>query len=290
MSQAAFTDPLEMPDELDFYDNYQLSPRQRLVAQMRKLYINLVNQFLSLPLWQRALLVCAAMCCGTIGLLLLIFHNKIFHWLVEVSNDLHDKKSTQFILGCLIFIVGFPPLIGYSFLSTSTGLIYGVSLHGWLILSIASVTGSIVSFTVFQKLLKSKAEELVHSNKRFEAFSSILRENSGYWFLALLRLCPFPYSLTNGAIAGVHGITIRNFAIANIITTPKLFIYLFVGSKLKNIGETKSTNEKILDILSIIFTGVVFTVTAWLLYFKTQQRYQMLNTQQPDDDLEQFEL
>lgn len=290
MSQPAFSDPLEMPDELDFYDNYQLSPRQRLMTQIKKFYVNLLNQFLSLPLWQRIVLIFAGLCCGTIGLLLLVFHNKIFNWLVTVSNELHDKKSTQFILGCLIFVVGFPPLIGYSFLSTSTGLIYGVSWHGWLILSISSVCGSIASFTVFKNILKSRAEQLVHTNKRFEAFASILKENNGYWFLALLRLCPFPYSLTNGAIAGVHGITIKNFAIANLITTPKLFIYLFVGSKLKNIGETKSSSEKIFDILSIVFTGVVFTMTAWLLYFKTQQRYQLLSTQEVDEDLDQFEI
>nr|CAI6607374.1 AIF_HP1_G0030750.mRNA.1.CDS.1 [Saccharomyces cerevisiae] len=74
-------------------------------------------------------------------------------------------------------------------------------------------------------------------NGLFEALASrcyLPMIKNSYWILALLRLCPFPYSLTNGAIAGVYGISVRNFSIANIITTPKLFIYLFMRVFFRN--------------------------------------------------------
>lgn len=263
-------------EDPQFLDMYHLTPRQRLVYGAKKVMYYFSNQFTELPLWQKLLVSVAGVCFLILGIVLLVFHNSILEYLVDTSNELRMKKTTQFILGMLIFIVGFPPLIGFSFLSTSTGLIYGVSFQGWFILAFSSVTGSIASFALFQNLLKSRAEKLVHMNKRFEAFSSILQENSSYWILALLRLCPFPYSLTNGAIAGVYGISLKNFALANLITTPKMFIYLFIGSRIKSLGETKSTGAKLFDIFSILITFLVLTLTAWLLYFKTQKRYHEL--------------
>lgn len=281
-------DDLEMSlenDNPDFLDIYHLTPRQRLMYTVKKVLYHLSNQFFKLPLWQRIIVTVTTVLFLILGIMFLIFHKTILNSLVETSNNLREKTSTQFVLGLLIFTVAFPPLIGFSFLSTSTGLIYGVSLHGWLLLSISSVTGCIASFYVFQNILKSRAQRLVHSNKRFEAFASILQENNSYLILALFRLCPFPYSLTNGAIAGVYGVSLRNFAIANFITTPKMFIYLFIGSRIKNLGETKSTGEKMLDLFSILFTLTVLFFTAWLLYFKTQNKYRELinkqNQEQP---------
>ena len=108
--------------------------------------------------------------------------------------------------------------------------------------------------------------------------------------MALLRLCPFPYSLTNGAMAAVYGLPTKNFAIAQLITTPKLLIYLFVGSRIKNIGETNSTSSKIINLLSIVVTMAVLTITAWVLYLKMQKKYAELqrNNEQlnsnPNDD------
>lgn len=267
-------------DNPDFLDTYHLTPRQRLIYTTKKVIYNLSNQFFELALWQRIIVIFATLLFLILGVMFLIFHKTILKSFAETSNELKEKSSTQFILGLLIFTVAFPPLIGFTFLSTSTGLIYGVSLHGWLLLSISSVSGCIASFYVFQNLLKSRAQKLVHSNKRFEAFASILQENNSYLILALFRLCPFPYSLTNGAIAGVYGVSLKNFAIANLITTPKMFIYLFIGSRIKSLGETKSTSEKIFDLFSILFTLVVLFLTAWVLYFKTQNKYRELINKQ----------
>lgn len=281
-------DDLEMnfgSDNADFLDVYHMTPRQRLVYTLKRVIYHISNQYADLAPWQRILVILAGVCFITLGVVFLIFHKRILQYLVETANVLREKSSTQFILGLLIFIVGFPPLIGFSFLSTSTGLIYGVSFLGWIILSFSSVTGSIASFYVFQNLFRARAEKLVHSNKRFEAFASILQENNSYWILALLRLCPFPYSLTNGAIAGVYGISLKNFAMANVITTPKMFIYLFIGSRVKSLGESKSTGEKVFDVLSILFTLLVLTLTAWLLYFKTQKRYHELKNKQNQQTL-----
>lgn len=267
-----FNDEMDVNDD-DFLDIYNMSPRERLMHTFRKNAQKVQLYFYSLRVWQQILIILFGIMVMIMGVLLLVFHNTILHKVVVTSNDLREKMSTHFILIVLIFFVAFPPMIGYSLLSTTTGLIYGVSFEGWITLAFGSVTGSIVSFIVFKTILHSRAEKLVHLNKRFEALASILQENNSYWILALLRLCPFPYSLTNGAIAGVYGISVRNFTIANILTTPKLFIYLFIGSRIKSLAESESTGSRVFDLLSIFVTLIILTLTAWLLYFKTKKRY-----------------
>lgn len=266
-------------DDTNYLNLYNMTPRERLIHTAKRTVYHLVDHFNSLPVWQRVLTVLFGLCVCVLGLLMLIFHKKVLAKLLEMSQDLRANKSTNFILIALIFFVGFPPMIGYSFLSTATGLIYGVSFHGFIVLAIGSIAGSVASFYVFKNLLHTRAEQLVHMNKRFEALASILQEDNSYWMLGLLRLCPFPYSLTNGAIAGIYGISVKNFTIANIITTPKLLIYLFIGSRVRSLAENSSTGSKIFDIVSILVTLLIFTITAWLLYFKTKQRYQELKTQ-----------
>lgn len=267
-----FNNEVDVNDN-DFLDIYNMSPRERLMYSFRKNTQKLQFFFQSLRLWQQILIVLFGIMVMIMGVLLLVFHSTILHKVVVTSNELKEKMSTHFILIVLVFFVAFPPMIGYSLLSTTTGLIYGVSFEGWITLAFGSVTGSIVSFIVFKTILHSRAEKLVHLNKRFEALASILQENNSYWILALLRLCPFPYSLTNGAIAGVYGISVRNFSIANILTTPKLFIYLFIGSRIKSLAESESTGSRVFDVVSILVTLIILSLTAWLLYFKTKKRY-----------------
>ncbi|GCE98360.1 Tlg2-vesicle protein [Zygosaccharomyces mellis] len=260
-------------EEDDFLDIYDLTPRQRLVRHFKRTLFKLMNHYTLLPAWQKVVAIIGGLCALILGILLVVFHTPMLRWLVHTSEELKSQKKTAFVLILLLFCVSFPPLIGFSFLSTSTGLIYGVSFEGWMILTVGSVAGSIASFAIFQTLLRSRAEQLVHTSPRFEAFAAILRENHSYWILALLRLCPFPYSLTNGAVAAVHGLSIRNFSIAQVIASPKLLVYLFIGSRVKNIGESDSTGSKLFDLVSILVTGLLLTFTAWILYFKTRNKY-----------------
>lgn len=280
----------EDEEEEDFLNIYNLNPRQRLLYNIRRLGLRLLNEYLALPAWQRYMLILLTILFGALAIVLLVCHQRILRHLVEISDELKEQNTTIIVLVGLLFTVAFPPLIGYSLLSTSTGLLYGVSLKGWFILAVGSIAGSTASFALFKNVLHSRAEKLVHMNRRFEAFASIFQENSSYWLLALLRLCPFPYSLTNGAIAGVYGVSLRNFFIANVMTSPKLVLYLFVGSRVRNLGENTSLKSHIIDITSIMITFILLTLTAWLLYFKTKQRYDQIKRTEdqnlPEPDFE----
>lgn len=263
------------------------SSSEKLIDTVKEHVNQMYKHFKSLNTLHQTILVLLGLASGIFGILLLVFHNSILHKLVEISNTLRTKNSTQFIIFWALFIISFPPMLGYSFTSTATGLIYGVSFHGWIILASGTILGSISAFVVFQKILIERSKHLIKMNKKFEAFAMILQQNNSYWFLALFRLCPFPYSLTNGALASIYGVSVKNFAIANIITSPKLVMYLFIGSRIKHLGDDSNTgNSKLFDICSIFITVFILSLTAWVLYNKTQQKYLQLQNASEEANME----
>ncbi|KAL6950816.1 hypothetical protein ACO0QE_000098 [Hanseniaspora vineae] len=284
MGQNVFEDDI---DDTDFFfnnndnNNRERSPNgtnfQLYYKLKHNLYTKNVKRFKKLRLWQKIILIILLVLFLSFVLTFVVMHKKILEYLVETSNELYLKWYTSWVLFVLLYIVAFPPMIGYSLLSTSVGMIYGVSFYGWVLLASGTILGSISSFYIFKKFLHNQAENLVHSNRKFEAIASVLQENNSYILLALVRLCPFPYSLTNGALAGIYGIQLRNFVIANCIVSPKLVLYLFIGSRFKNLGEEDNPN-KWFDLMSIVFALSVLSVTAGVLYSKTRKRYRELQS------------
>lgn len=207
---------------------------------------------------------------------MVVFHEPLLDMIVDYSDKWSHIPWMPFALGSALFVISFPPIIGFSFVNTVIGVLYGISFKGWLTIAIGSISGSVASFLVFRYYLHTRAQALISSNKKLYAFSSVLRDNNSFWILALIRVCPFPYSLTNGALAAVPGITITNFALGSIISSPKLVMYLFIGTKIKDIGQTRDPMSRFVDIASIVLTMVALTLTGWLLFTRTTKRLQEL--------------
>ncbi|CAI5760569.1 unnamed protein product [Candida verbasci] len=151
-------------------------------------------------------------------------------------------------------------------------MIYGCPA-GWPILALASISGSLVSFIIFKYLLTKKAQYLISINDKFKAFSEILKDDTNSLILLILiRLCPLPYSLSNGALAAIPDLKILNFFLASLITSPKLLIHLFIGWKLKELGSEKTTSSRIVDIVSIVITISAASLATYLIYVKMQQK------------------
>ncbi|SCV06197.1 LANO_0H24234g1_1 [Lachancea nothofagi CBS 11611] len=267
----------------DFLDIYTMNPRQRMLHQLRKIRNKAIDYFQKLSTLKKILVILAVLLQLTLTIVILIFHNQILKAMITASNELRARWYTPLIFMALVFAVSFPPLIGFSMLSIMVGIIYGISFLGWFILFTGSVGGSISAFVLFKTLLRSQAERLVHANAKFEALTSTLQDDDSYWMLSLIRLCPFPYSFTNGAIAGIYGVSLRNFSLASALTSPKLLMYLFIGSRLKSMGETSSTSSRLFDIGSIIVTGLILALTTWILYTRARKRYLELQRNQSLD-------
>lgn len=230
---------------------------------------------------QRVLAGLLLIAINVLGLLFLIFNEKIFGFLEPYAERWKHTTGGWTILWALTFMTAFPPLIGYSTCGTLAGFVYGVG-EGWLIYASATVAGSFCSFIVSRTLLRKYVERMVANDKRFAALTLTLKED-GLKLICMIRLCPLPYSLSNGAMSTFPTVEPSAYALATALISPKLLIHVFIGSRLANIAKDKgdmSAGTKALNWFSIIFFGLLGAFVGWFIYRKTMQRARDLEAEE----------
>lgn len=208
---------------------------------------------------------------GFLGLGILIWHQSLIAWLVGFASTVHDTPFAWVGLFVAICIISFPPLIGYSMLGTFSGMAYGFP-GGWPLLASATIVGSTLSFLVVSRKFAGYARHLAQTNTKFAALTQTMEKDS-FALLWMIRLCPLPYSLSNGALASIPSITPKSFAIATAITSPKLLVHVFVGDRLARLGQgEKDWTSRLVDFLSIGIAVSAGAITAYIVYTRTLQR------------------
>lgn len=231
----------------------------------------------------RAFAFVGAFLAACLVILIILFHAYLIKLLINLADAWQKLLYGPYLLFTLIFMVGFPPLLGFSSLSMLCGMVYGL-VNGWLLLATASVTGSFASFLVFRYLLRERSKAMLNSNEVFRAFAETLKQDQSLLLLILIRLCPFPYSLSNGALAAVPELSPLTYFMASVITSPKLFAHIFVGHQLKDIGDdANTTTKRIVDAITIIITGIASATTTYVIYHKMQNRLEQYHNNGYED-------
>ena len=99
----------------------------------------------------------------------------------------------------------------------------------------------------------------------------------------MVRLCPLPYSLSNGAIATIPTVHWFRFMLATAVAAPKLFIHIFIGSRIATIAEEggeMSGKDKALNYFGIALGAVIGIVTGVVIYRQTKRRAEELEAQE----------
>ena len=106
------------------------------------------------------------------------------------------------------------------------------------------------------------------NDRRFEALSLVLKHD-GLKLLVMIRLCPLPYSISNGAISTFPTVSTWTFALATAAATPKLFGAIFIGSRLAVIaksGEKMDAATKAINWISIVLGVILGGLTGLIIY------------------------
>ena len=141
-------------------------------------------------------------------------------------------------------------------------------IYSWFIVASATVIGSLCSFIVSRTVLSRFVHRLVANDKRFAAFSLVLKHD-GLKLLVMIRLCPLPYSISNGAMSTIPTVQPLVFALATAIASPKLMIHIFIGSRLAAIaksGEKMDGGTKAINYASIVGGMVLGAATGYFIY------------------------
>lgn len=96
-----------------------------MINAAEELNRRIVKTIGKMSLLQRIIAVIALVVLAALGILFLVFNEKIFGWLEPYAEKLKATKGGWLIIWAMIFMSGFPPIIGYSSCLTITGFVYG---------------------------------------------------------------------------------------------------------------------------------------------------------------------
>lgn len=102
---------------------------QRLYALANNFAHQSLRAFHKLTLAQKSLVVLAVALSVAFGIILLIYGEEIFAWLVPVAEKWRQLPGGWAILWLMTVATAFPPVIGYSTCVTVAGFLYGFP-HG----------------------------------------------------------------------------------------------------------------------------------------------------------------
>lgn len=97
----------------------------KLIDDAERLQRKFYRTAKKLSILQKVFAIIALVGLFVVGVLFLVFNEKIFAWLEPVAEKLKESKGGWFIIWALTFMTAFPPVIGYSTCVTTAGFVYG---------------------------------------------------------------------------------------------------------------------------------------------------------------------
>ncbi|KAM0481304.1 hypothetical protein ACHAPX_003408 [Trichoderma viride] len=234
---------------------------------------NLIATYWKLSPLYRAMVILVILIGWTFIILSVLYSEAFFRWLATVSKTWREIPGGWLIAFMLIFVTSVPPIVGYSTANTIAGFVYGFPL-GWPIAASACVIGSLAAFMACRTVLSSQVNRLIGNDHRFVALGQVLRRD-GILYLTGIRFCPLPFSLSNGFLATIPSISPLAFVISTALSTPKLLIHVFIGSRLAFIaeaGDSMTVRDKMFNYASMIIGGAIGAAAGIIIYRRTMAR------------------
>ncbi|KAF9975000.1 hypothetical protein BGZ73_001453 [Actinomortierella ambigua] len=175
----------------------------------------------------------------TILALAIGYRSKLFQLLESFASFIKGLglAGPPIIVGAL-FLVSFPPLIGYSSLVSLSGYVFGF-WQGFLVAYSGALLGSVVCFVLCRKWYKAHVRKLLAKN---QSMKSVIRavEKRGFKMLLLIRLAPYPFNLMNALFSATH-IPFFTYFAGTAVSLVKLALHVYIGSTLSSLIGTPTT-------------------------------------------------
>ncbi|MEI7958855.1 MAG: VTT domain-containing protein [Verrucomicrobiota bacterium] len=163
----------------------------------------------------------------------------MMQWLESYLNGL----STQGPTGAFFFILSFAglsllglPLIPFA---VAGGVLFG--LVGGLSAVIAGSTlGAAIGFLCSRYVARDRVAARLNKNPSFASIDQAIRRE-GWKIVALLRMCPLPFGVSNYAY-GLTNVPFRHYLAATIIgMLPGETVFVFLGATGRRMGDVSSS-------------------------------------------------
>lgn len=115
----------QMARNQSFSGRQEASFQNNLRDSAEKLQRQLVRSFKKLTPLQKVLAVVALIGVAVVGILFLVFNERIFAWLEPIAEKWKNLRGGWVIIWVMTFAAAFPPLLGYSSCVTIAGFVFG---------------------------------------------------------------------------------------------------------------------------------------------------------------------
>lgn len=107
------------------YSSYTATLKTRFLKNAERMHKRAMKTYQQLSPMHRILVGLGILIALVLGILFLVYNERIFGVFAPFAKKWRDITAGWLILWVLIFVVSFPPLIGYSLLLTISGFVYG---------------------------------------------------------------------------------------------------------------------------------------------------------------------
>ncbi|KAH8702039.1 hypothetical protein BGW36DRAFT_356184 [Talaromyces proteolyticus] len=255
--------------------------RDRMINKAEATYRTFRDRWSKMTLKQKLVSSLIGFLSMLAGLAFLFFAGRIFIWLGPVADRWEHAPWAYIVVWLSVILVSFPPMVGWSTIGTVSGFLFGF-WKGWILFTTATIVGSTLSLIVSRTILSSFVHRLLENDKRFAALALTLKYD-GLKLLCMIRLCPLPYSICNGAMSTFPTVKPLSYAIATAAIAPKLMVTAFIGSRIRILSENNeqmSAGSKAINIISIIVTVSIGIGTGIYIYRRTLARAKELEEQE----------
>ncbi|KIM64481.1 hypothetical protein SCLCIDRAFT_1213305 [Scleroderma citrinum Foug A] len=198
-----------------------------------------------------------------IGILVWLYDKQIVHAIQPAVTWMHNLSVGWLIPIAIFFIISFPPLFGHEILAIVVGLVWGV-WAGFGITAAGTLLGEVGNFYAARYFFQSYALKQEQKNIQYACLSKLVRDG-GFKIALIVRYSAVPGHFTT-AIFAVCGMNIFVFIAAAILSMPKQFITVYIGTLLEeNANGTENTRDKILSYVVGGVTAIVTIAAMWYI-------------------------
>ncbi|KZS97758.1 Golgi apparatus membrane protein TVP38 [Sistotremastrum niveocremeum HHB9708] len=284
---------MQLPDD-DSESRTRLGARVAAVFKSVYRYaLSLRTRFLGLPLAAKCIIALFVLInVGLISLIIYVTPAGLAQILYDTAQRIKDAPFGWLGIVGFMIVTSFPPLIGYSTTVSVCGFAYGIK--GFLIAAPATVLGSAIVFLTLRYVFQSRMRKFASSNAKWKALEDVIRAK-GLPLIILIRVSPLPpWVYSNALFASIETVSLWQFVIATICLLPKIFLTVFVGSRIAELADGKHREKmdplsKVLNGVSI-GVGVLLGITAgWVVYRLTQKEFRALEASTIEEEREAAE-
>ncbi|KAI9289534.1 snare associated Golgi protein-domain-containing protein [Umbelopsis sp. AD052] len=169
------------------------------------------------------------------GIVLWHFKRQVFEGLENLSHAVEGMGAGGYVLiGSLIFLSAFPPMIGYGTYQTLSGFTFGF-WRGFPLSYFGALAGSVTCFYLSRRWLKKRVTKMMSKYPRLEAVVHAV-EKKGFKLFVLIRLAPYPFNIMNVMFSATN-IPLTHYALGTAISLVKIAIHVYIGATLPSFAK-----------------------------------------------------